>query len=128
MRDAVDEFARHLAAERNRSPHTVRAYVGDVVSLLDHAVRMGVTEPAELTITVLRSWLARLHSLGAARASLARKAAVARTFTAWAHRDGRIARDVGAALGQPEAPAGVTPSPARRPGRDLGDRGTGPSR
>ena len=29
MRDAVDEFARHLAAERNRSPNTVRAYVGD---------------------------------------------------------------------------------------------------
>ena len=25
--------------------HTVRAYVGDVVSLLDHAVRMGCTEP-----------------------------------------------------------------------------------
>src|SRR3954470_24866476 len=40
MRAAVDAFAGHLAAERNRSVHTVRAYVVDVVSLLDHATRM----------------------------------------------------------------------------------------
>jgi integrase/recombinase XerC len=39
MREAVDEFAVHLALERNRSAHTVRAYA-DVVSLLDHAVRL----------------------------------------------------------------------------------------
>src|SRR5688572_1230485 len=98
MRDAVDEFARHLAAERGRSTHTVRAYVADIVGLLDHAVRTGAGRPADLTIAVLRSWLARLRTTGAARTSMARKAAAARTFTAWAHRDGRLSRDVGAAL------------------------------
>src|SRR5260221_632506 len=46
MREAVDDFAQHLAAERNSSTHTVRAYVTDAVSLLDHAARMGATEPA----------------------------------------------------------------------------------
>jgi integrase/recombinase XerC len=109
MRDAVDEFARHLAAERNRSTHTVRAYVADVVGLLDHATRLGHRRPADLTIGVLRSWLARLRTAGAARTSMARKAAAARTFTAWAHRDGRLVRDVGAALASP------------RPYRDLPD-------
>ena len=59
MRDAVDDFARYLAAERNRSAHTVRAYVGDVVSLLDHAAAAGCAAPADLDITVLRGWLAR---------------------------------------------------------------------
>ncbi|MER6594322.1 site-specific integrase, partial [Micromonospora purpureochromogenes] len=79
MREAVDDFADHLARVRNRSAHTVRAYVADVVSLLDHAVRMGCSAPAELDLTVLRSWLARQRTVGAARTSLARRAAAART-------------------------------------------------
>src|SRR5258706_8832001 len=103
MRDAVDEFARHLSLQRGRSPHTVRAYVADVVSLLDHAGRLGLRSPSGLTIAVLRSWLARLRTTGAARASLARRAAAARTFTAWAHHEGRLAHDVASALASPKA-------------------------
>lgn len=101
MRDAVDAFARHLAAERNRSAHTVRAYVADVVSLLDHAVRMGVDRVDALTLPVLRSWLARLRTTGSARSTSARRAAAARTFLAWAVRDGRLERDIGSALAVP---------------------------
>jgi len=103
MREAVDEFARHLASVRNRSPHTVRAYVSDTVSLLDHAARMRCTCVADLDITVLRSWLARLRTLGAARTSLARRAAAARTFCHWAHRAGLMPVDVGAQLTSPKA-------------------------
>ena len=79
MRSAVDAFARHLASERGRSTHTVRAYVADVVSLLDHAGRMGCAGPDDLDLGVLRSWLARLRTTGAARSSLARRSAAART-------------------------------------------------
>jgi integrase/recombinase XerC len=103
MRSAVDTFARHLASERGRSAHTVRAYVADIVSLLDHAGRMGCADPGGLDLAVLRSWLARLRTAGAARTSLARRAAAARTFTAWAHRDGLLDRDVGAQLASPKA-------------------------
>jgi integrase/recombinase XerC len=107
MREAVDDFARHLASVRNRSAHTVRAYVADVVSLLDHAVRMGCATPDEIDITVLRSWLARLRTTGAARSSLARRAAAARTFCAWAHQHDLLHADPGAGLASP------------RPHRDL---------
>nr|MDT0661487.1 tyrosine recombinase XerC [Micromonospora sp. DSM 115978] len=103
MRDAADDFARHLATVRNRSPHTVRAYLADVVSLLDHATRMGCREPAEIDLTALRSWLARLRTLGAARSSLARRAASARTFSAWAHRCGLLDADIAASLASPKA-------------------------
>ncbi|MEV4760462.1 tyrosine recombinase XerC [Micromonospora sp. NPDC049559] len=103
MRDAVDEFARHLSRVENRSAHTVRAYVGDLVSLLDHAVRMGARAPGELDLATLRSWLARLRTLGAARTTLARRAASARTFSAWAHRSGLLPTDVAASLASPKA-------------------------
>jgi integrase/recombinase XerC len=102
MREAVDEFARHLAGVRNRSTHTVRAYVGDAVSLLDHASRMGCAGPGELDVAVLRSWLARLRTMGAARTSLARRAAAARAFCAWAHRTGLLPTDPGAQLASPK--------------------------
>jgi integrase/recombinase XerC len=103
LRDAVDGFARHLSSERGRSVHTVRAYVADIVSLLDHAARMGCVHAAELDLVMVRSWLARLRTTGAARSSLARRAAAARTFTAWARRDGLVDRDVGARLASPRA-------------------------
>ncbi|RLP85247.1 MULTISPECIES: tyrosine recombinase XerC [unclassified Micromonospora] len=103
LRDAVDDFAEHLSRVRNRSAHTVRAYVTDLVSLLDHAVRMGCVDLAELDLSVLRSWLARQRTTGAARTSLARRAASARAFSAWAHRAGLLAADVGAALASPRA-------------------------
>ncbi|WP_089015681.1 tyrosine recombinase XerC [Micromonospora inositola] len=103
MRESVDDFADHLARVRNRSAHTVRAYVTDVVSLLDHAVRMGCVDLAELDLTVLRSWLAKQRTMGAARTSLARRAASARTFSAWAHRSGLLPADVAAPLASPKA-------------------------
>ncbi|MEU6022138.1 tyrosine recombinase XerC [Micromonospora sp. NPDC047134] len=101
LREAVDEFARHLASVRNRSAHTVRAYVADLVSLLDHAHRMGAAEVAELDLDTVRSWLAKQRTMGAARASLARRAAAARTFSAWAHRGGLLPTDVAATLASP---------------------------
>jgi site-specific recombinase XerD len=103
MRDAVDSYARHLASERGRSTHTVRAYIGDVVSLLDHAQRLSCDEIGELDLSVLRSWLARLRTTGAARTSLARRAAAARSFSAWAHREGLLPHDVGQRLASPKA-------------------------
>ncbi|MGW0433953.1 tyrosine recombinase XerC [Micromonospora sp. NPDC003197] len=103
MRAAVDDFARHLARVDNRSEHTVRAYVTDIVSLLDHAARMGCARAGDLDLAALRSWLARLRTQGAARTSLARRAASARTFSSWAHRTGLLDTDVGAPLASPKA-------------------------
>ena len=99
MQAALDEFERHLAAERGLSPHTVRAYTGDVRSLLEHAAQGGITAPDAVDITVLRRWLAGQHGTGHARATLARRAAAARAFTAWACAGGWLRRDPGPLLG-----------------------------
>src|ERR1039457_5917891 len=102
LAEALDGFRRHLAAERGVSPHTVRAYLGDVGSLLEHAVRAGIGIPDELDIGVLRGWLAGQHATGHARATLARRAAAARTFTAFACARGWLGRDPGVLLGTPK--------------------------
>jgi integrase/recombinase XerC len=99
---AREDFAAHLRLERDRSAHTVRAYDGDVGSLLTHAARLGVTAPEELDLQVLRSWLAKLRTTGASRSTLARRGSAARAFTGWAHRSGLIATDPGALLATPK--------------------------
>jgi integrase/recombinase XerC len=97
----LHDFSAFLGAERALSPRTVRAYVGDVRSLLDHATRMGLTQPADLDKHVLRSWLARLDSLGRARSTLARRTAAARVFTGFATRRGLLDADPAATLASP---------------------------
>jgi integrase/recombinase XerC len=96
-------FEDHLSLERSVSPNTVRAYVGDVTSLLDHAHRLRLEAMDEIDIRTLRSWLARLHTQGASRTTLARRASAARVFTAWATRRGHMSADPGAALSSPKA-------------------------
>ncbi len=102
LEQAVQGFLTHLRAERDRSPHTVRAYEGDVRSLLRHAVRLGVDDLGALDLAVLRSWLARGRTGGAARTTLARRGSSARVFTAWAVRRGLVAADPGLALATPK--------------------------
>ncbi len=99
---ALEAFRRHLAAERGMSGHTVRAYLGDVRALLGYAARAGVTSPDGLDIAVLRGWLAGQHASGRARATLARRAASARTFTAFGHDRGWLPTDPGPLLGTPK--------------------------
>ena len=100
---ALAAFGRHLSAERGLSPHTVRAYLGDVHSLLEHAARSAITAPDALDISILRRWLAGQYRSGHSRATLARRAAAARTFTAWACARGLLGSDPGPLLGTPRA-------------------------
>lgn len=137
--DTVDNYEQHLRLERGVSENTIRAYVGDAVSLLDHSIashesstqasgygRVARGAPTEvapeptheasvspegareaavppLDVSVLRAWLAGQRASGASRSTLARRAASARTFTAWAQKRGIVESDPGARLVVPRA-------------------------
>ena len=62
----VNDFQRHLESERNLSVHTVRAYVGDLQSLINHLETMGKSDIATLDMAQIRSWLANQQVKGGA--------------------------------------------------------------
>jgi integrase/recombinase XerC len=94
-------FGRYLAAERGLSAHTVRAYLGDVRALLEHACLRGLQDLSDLDIGAIRAWLAAQHAAGKGRTTLARRAAAARGFTVFAHSRGWLDADPGPLLGTP---------------------------
>ena len=96
-------WEEHLRLQRDLSEHTVRGYVGDVVSLLDHLVRRRGATVADLDLATLRSWLAQRRATGDSRATTARRAASARSFTAHLRRTGQVPADVGLRLASPRA-------------------------
>ncbi|MFF0487587.1 tyrosine recombinase XerC [Nocardia sp. NPDC004068] len=102
LTELLEEYARHLRLGRNRSAHTVRAYVGDARSLLLHlCARAADSGVGEIDLSLLRSWLAEQGAGGAARTTMSRRASSARTFTAWLTRTGRLPVDPGPRLASP---------------------------
>lgn len=94
----IAEFADYLRLERGCSPHTERAYVGDLLSLFGYLDRVDQADPAAVTLADLRRWLANQHAAGAERATLQRRAASARAFFGWAQRSRRLPSDPSAGL------------------------------
>jgi len=106
----LSAYERHLTSERDLSGHTVRAYVGDVQGMLEHAAALGHTDLRSIDLRALRSWLASQQTLGKARSTMARRATAVRVFTAWAQRTGRSDTDPGASLGSPKAHKPLPPA------------------
>ena len=98
----IAAFTRHLEVERSLSVHTIRAYIGDLESLVDHLQNVGVADISQLELIHLRSWLANQQVKGGARTTLSRRAVSVRLFTKWAVKNKYLAKDVAATLATPK--------------------------
>ena len=97
-----DAYSHYLSAEKALSAHTVRAYLGDLDSFIDHMGRNGITEIADINLALIRSWLATQQVRGGARTTLSRRATSIRLFTKWAAKRGYLSSDVGSTLATPK--------------------------
>ncbi len=104
----IESYVDHLRRGRGLSEHTIRAYRGDLTRLAEVAQQFGVDVPRELTLTVLRRWLAWERS-STSDATVARRVASIRTFTAWAQHCGLLALDPGASLASPKVARRLQP-------------------
>ena len=86
LQRAIEAYARHLEIERGYSPQTVRAYRSDLAALCAFAGSRGVADTTALTLDLYRDWLWEAAQRQLAKATLARRSATARGFSAWAAR------------------------------------------
>jgi integrase/recombinase XerC len=97
----IEAFAAHLQHERHLSDHTVAAYRRDLRQLLTFLSRTGIPL-ADAEYPLLRRFLAQQHTLGYARASIARRVGAIRTFYRWTTLTGVTEHDPSALLGSPK--------------------------
>jgi integrase/recombinase XerC len=95
----IEAFLDHLGGARGRSSNTVRAYRNDLIQFFDSMPDINSVQ--QVSLIDLRAWLADLHRNGCARATIARRAASARAFTAWALQRGILDIDPALRLASP---------------------------
>lgn len=89
--DILETWNTHLAQNRRRSPHTVRAYVATAARLLDAIGDTDWETLARLDATALRRQLARRRADGISNASAARELSALKTFLAFARGQAGLA-------------------------------------
>ncbi|MEP6973375.1 MAG: tyrosine recombinase [Actinomycetota bacterium] len=97
----IDAFVVHIQHERHLSDHTVAAYRRDLTQVGSFLARAD-SSLANAEYPQLRRFLAQQHTLGYARASIARRVGAIRTFYRWAALTGASERDPSALLGSPK--------------------------
>jgi len=99
------EFCRYLAAERNVSQHTLRAYQREVEAFAAFCQKvLGCTAPQQVTAAAVRSYLASLHQRRLARSSMQRALACLRTYFRFLAGEGQVESNPARLVPTPKAP------------------------
>src|SRR5258708_19154480 len=94
---AVADFLRHLG-ERNASPHTIKAYSGDLANFAAYA---GSRRWKDIDHIAIRGFLSQLYEKGLGKTSVARSLAAVRSLYRWLAREGLVVQH----------PANLVPTP-----------------
>jgi integrase/recombinase XerC len=87
----VEAWLHHLETVRNVSPHTTRAYAGDLLHLAEGAEAMGLARARDLDLLALRRYLSSLKAKDLAPRTVARRISAIKAFFRWLASEGRLA-------------------------------------
>src|SRR5579862_7801078 len=97
---AVSDFLRHLQ-ERNASPHTIKAYSGDLTNFAAYAGARGWKSIDHIAI---RGFLSQLYDKGLGKTSVARSLAAVRSLYRWLAREGLVEQNPAMLVATPRLP------------------------
>ncbi len=97
---AVKDFLRHLG-ERNASPHTIKAYKGDLALFAGYAGSRGWKQIDHI---VVRGFLSQLYEKGLSKTSVARALAAVRSLYRWLAREGVVEQNPAKLVATPKLP------------------------
>src|ERR1700741_1077164 len=97
---AVEDFLRHLR-ERNASPHTIKAYSGDLANFTAYAGSRGWKQIDHI---VIRGFLSHLYERGLGKTSVARSLAAVRSLYRWLAREGVAEQNPAKLVATPKLP------------------------
>src|SRR5579864_7746203 len=100
VEQAVADFLLHLR-ERNSSPHTIKAYTGDLANFAAYADSRGWKSIDHIAI---RGFLSQLYEKGLGKTSVARSLAAVRSMYKWLAREGVVEQNPAKLVSTPKLP------------------------
>ncbi len=97
---AVLDFLHHLR-ERNASPHTIKAYTGD---LANFSAYIGSRGWKQIDHIAIRGFLSQLYEKGLGKTSVARSLAAVRSLYRWLAREGVVEQNPAKLVATPKLP------------------------
>ncbi|MGA7080009.1 MAG: tyrosine recombinase XerC [Terriglobales bacterium] len=97
---ATDDFLRHLR-ERNASPHTIKAYTGDLDVF---AAYIGSRNWKAIDHLAIRGFLSHLYDKGLSKTSVARALAAVRSLYRWLAQEGVVEQNPAKLVSTPRLP------------------------
>jgi integrase/recombinase XerC len=97
----IESFLRTLRAERNASPHTLRAYASDLGRF---AAFLGEGDESKVDHVAIRRFLSHLYDQNLSKTSVARTLAALRSFYRWLAREGEVEQNPAALVSTPRLP------------------------
>ena len=97
---ACDQFLRSLR-ERNASPHTIKAYAGDLETF---SAYVGSRSWKNIDHVTIRGFLSHLYEKGLSKTSVARALAAVRSLYRWLAQEGVVEQNPAALVSTPKLP------------------------